>query len=200
MLGRAFVVGISGIPGTGKTTLIKTLAGRAAEPQVVYYDQFQSITMMTHQQVREWFQRGGDPNEFPLNELLAEITRCKAAAAASSSTNIVLFETPFGRLHRATGAMIDFSIWIDVPLDIALARATFAFLEVATQDRSPQAAMDFIRWQTQYMANYPFIRPMYVAQREKIIAQADLVLDGHQPPAANAELLYRKLSELGAAI
>jgi uridine kinase len=197
MADRAFVLALSGIPGAGKTTLTQLLLKIFSEARVVYYDRFQTITNMTHSQVRDWFARGADPNEFALTELVGELQRQTQRQPADSRRPLVIFETPLGRLHRATGAFIDFLIWVDTPLDIALARATLAFLGVAHRDKAPNAAVEFVKWQTQYMLNYPIIRPMYVAQRETISASADLVLDGNLPAEESIERIKTALARHG---
>jgi hypothetical protein len=197
MADRAFVLALSGIPGAGKTTLTQLLLKIFSEARVVYYDRFQTITNMTHSQVRDWFARGADPNEFALTELVGELQRQTQRQPADSRRPLVIFETPLGRLHRATGAFIDFLIWVDTPLDIALARATLAFLGVAQRDKASNAAVEFVKWQTQYMLNYPIIRPMYVAQRETISASADLVLDGNLPAEESVERIKTALARHG---
>jgi uridine kinase len=196
MADRAFVVGLSGVPGAGKTTLTQLLLQNYRQAQAVYYDQFQTITRMSPTQIRDWFARGGDPNEFPLSELLGELQR-RTQIPAGAGRPLVLFETPFGRLHRATGAFVDFLVWIDTPFDVALSRAVLAFLDAAQRDKAPNAATDFIRWQRQYMLNYPAIRAMYLAQRESISSAADLILDGSQSTADLAAAVVKSLAARG---
>jgi uridine kinase len=194
MADRAFVLGLSGIPGAGKSTLTQLLLKTFRQSRAVYYDQFQTITRMPPDWVRDWFARGADPNEFPLSELVGELINRTRTQPAAGRRPLVIFETPFGRRHRATGAFIDFLIWVDTPLDIALARATLAFLRTAQRENSPNAATEFVQWQTQYMLNYPIVRPMYVAQRETISATADLVLDGNASPEQSAERITQELA------
>jgi uridine kinase len=189
-------VGLSGVPGAGKTTLTQLLLQNYRQAQAVYYDQFQTITRMSPTQIRDWFARGGDPNEFPLSELLGELQR-RTQVPPGAGRPLVLFETPFGRLHRATGAFVDFLVWIDTPFDVALSRAVLAFLDAAQRDKAPNAATDFIRWQRQYMLNYPTIRAMYLAQRESISSAADLVLDGSQSTADLAAAVVKSLAARG---
>jgi hypothetical protein len=121
MADRAFVAGLSGVPGSGKTTLMRLLLRHYPEAQAVYYDRFHPG--MTETQIRDWFGRAGDPNEFALSDLIGELTRQTQIQPGHQPRPLVLFETAFGRAHRATGAFIDFLIWIDTPLDIALSRA-----------------------------------------------------------------------------
>jgi uridine kinase len=200
MTDRAFVLGLSGIPGAGKSTLTRQLHTKFPRSRVVYHDQFESITRMGSEQVKAWFARGGDPNEFPMSELIAELTRQTQRPSEDGRRPLVIFETPFGRLHRTTGAFIDFLAWIDTPLDIALARATLAFLRIAQRESSPRVALSFIQWQEQYMTNYPLVRPMYLAQREVISGSADLVLDGAKPSDDSFPLVVAALAARGVAV
>jgi uridine kinase len=168
--------------------------------RVVYYDQFQTITQMGHEQVRAWFARGGDPNEFKLSELAAELTRQTQQPSDDGGRPLVIFETPFGRMHRTTGAFIDFLVWIDTPLDLALARATLAFVHIAQREKSARLALAFVQWQEQYMTNYPVIRSMYLTQRETVSGAADLVIDGNLPPEDSASAIVKALAGHGVAL
>lgn len=96
-------------------------------------------------------------------------------------------------MHQATGAFIDFSVWIETPLDVALARANFVFLDNVARNPKPGAAADFIPWLTRYMRDYPLLRRTYLSVSERAAAAADLVLDGSQPPEVSAA---RGVSEL----
>ncbi len=194
---RAFVLGLSGAPGAGKTTLTHLLRRRYRQARVVYYDRYQPLTRMSEAQVRDWFARGGDPNEFDHGELVGELRRETTRPWDEGSRPLVVFETPFGRLHRATGAFIDLLVWLDTPLDIGLSRAMLAFTELAQREQGPQAARDFLKWQRQYLANYPIVRSMYLAQREKIAPTAALILDGSDPPDVLAERIRQALAAQG---
>jgi shikimate kinase len=200
MADRAFVVGLSGVPGAGKTTLSRLLLQRYKQAEVVYYDDYQTITRMSAEQVQAWFGRGGDPNEFPLAELIAELTRRTQAPPQGAGRPILLFETPFGRLHRATGAFIDFLVWVDTPLDAALSRALLAFVDQAQRDRAPNAQAAFLKWQRQYLVNYQMVRAMYLSQRASITPNADLVIDGSKPAEVSSELIMKALAARGVAV
>jgi uridine kinase len=152
---------------------------------------------MTDAQVREWVGRVGDPNELSLSDLIGELARLTLIPPGEQRRPLVLFETAFGRAHRATGAFIDFLVWIDTPLDVALSRANLVFLDGVRRNPAPNAASDFIEWLTTYMRDYPILRTMYVALSERVASMADLVLDGTKPPEAWAQSVREALAKRG---
>jgi uridine kinase len=105
---------------------------------------------------------GADLNEFPLSELVEELDRRTRIQPGEQRPPLVLFETPFGRRHRATGA--DLLVWVDTPLELALSRTILKFLVAAQGDQTPNAVTDFVQWKRQSLLNYEAVRPMYRAQ------------------------------------
>lgn len=188
---NAFVVGLSGVPGSGKTTLLKLLLRDHPRAQPIAYDRFHPD--MSDEEISDWVRRSGDPNEIPLGGLIRALERLTKASALPHQ--LILFETAFGRAHRRSGAFIAFSVWIDTPLDIALARANLVFLRNAERNPSPTAASDFIPWLTRYMTDYPLLRRMYVAMSERGKTAADLVIDGTRSAEASAALINAALAE-----
>jgi hypothetical protein len=131
--------------------------------------------------------------------LIAELKRRTQAPPQSAGRPSLLFETLFGRLHRARGAFIDFLIWVDTPLDAALSRALLAFVDQAQRDRAPNAQAEFLKWQRQYLFNYQMVRAMYLSQRAPIMPNADLVIDGSKPAEVSSELIMTALGARGVA-
>jgi shikimate kinase len=194
MNGRRFVLGLAGPPGAGKTTLALLVQQRHPGARLISFDRYQPLTGLSQQEIRDWFERGADPNEFEHREIVADLRR-----ETGAGPGLILFETPFGRLHRATGGLIDCLVWLETPLDIALARAVLASSRNAQREAAPEAARGFIEWQIQYMNFYPVARAMYLAQIEKVAPAADLRLDTTRPAEALAEAIARWLSSRGVA-
>ena len=118
----ALVVGVAGVPGAGKSTLLAALAPLLPGAVSLRMDDYENMTRLPIAEVARWFRDGADIDAFALPALEAELARRKAAQG------IVLFETQFGRAHRATGRHVDFLVWLDAPPDVALARALRAAL------------------------------------------------------------------------
>jgi uridine kinase len=177
------VIGICGPPGCGKSTLARMLQGEIAQARRIDIDDYQSFTEQTLAELDQWVKDGADYNKFQLPELVAALDNHPAATP-------LIFETHFGRGHQASGRHIDTLIWIDVPLDIALARNLQTFIQQLGDTAE-------LSWLTQYLQGYTTsIRHTLTLQRQYIRPGADIFLDGTQP----TELLCQQaIQQLAAA-
>src|SRR5262249_15319673 len=152
---------------------------------------------VSEKQVEAWLRRGGDPDELAVDNLVAapkELTQPGAGGAAPSP---ILFESGFGRAHKATRAVIGFSVGIDTPLDVAMSRTVLVRLRNAELNAARTATAEFIPRLTRYMQDYPMLRRMYLAVSERGLASADFVIDGTQPAEASAALIKQALADRG---
>lgn len=155
------VVGVAGAPGSGKSTLVAALAQALPGARALHMDDYENMTRLPLEAVARWYRAGADIDAFEFPQL--------QAALARPAQDLVLFETQFGRAHGATGRHVGFLIWIDTPLDIALARALGAALE-----RGAGA-----QWLRGYLDGYlGTVRELLEMQQARVAPGADLVLDG----------------------
>jgi hypothetical protein len=199
MVERAFVLGLSGVHGADKMTLTRRLMQDYPKADLLRHDDYQTITRMSSAETRAWFDRGADPNEFALTELVEELTRRTRIRGDVRRRPLLLFETPLGRRHHATGAFIDFLVWIDTPFDVALSRTLLRFVDQAQRDAAPNAKSDFLKWLRNYLARYEGLRAMYVVQREALLPSADLVLEGGEAVETSVARVRAALLERGVA-
>jgi hypothetical protein len=199
MVERAFVLGLSGVHGADKMTLTRRLMQDYPKADLLRHDDYQTITRMSSAETRAWFDRGADPNEFALTELVEELARRTRIRGDVRRRPLLLFETPLGRRHHATGAFIDFLVWIDTPFDVALSRTLLRFVDQAQRDAAPNAKSDFLKWLRNYLARYESLRAMYVVQREALLPSADLVLEGGEAVETSVARVRAALLERGVA-
>jgi uridine kinase len=177
---RVPVIAISGHPGCGKTTLAGRMRRRFGVP-VVSYDDYETITSEKPETVAQWLGSGADYDAIALPAMEAEIERL-ATLPGEPRPRFVLVDTLLGRAHAATGRLIDYSIWIDMPADIALSRKLRQAAGRAAKAGSPPA---FIDWLDAWLGHYEqFIADTYRGQTERVRPLADISIDGRQAPDA----------------
>ncbi|MEA1831390.1 uridine kinase [Methylobacterium durans] len=207
MSGPAFVVAVAGPPGSGKTSLTEALSRHLGGAPIVSYDAYERITDWPPDRVADWLRRGAPLAEVPLPGLATDLAALRRGEAVPdrarggtlrlgrAEPRIALFDTLLGRAHAGTGAFIDLLIWLDVPLDVALARKLRSFTAEALRD--PRAGPPLLAALDAYLGRYEtLLRPTYAIQRERVRPGADLVL----PAAPLADLLTAALPALARAM
>lgn len=182
------VIGICGPPGCGKSTLARLLQAKIPHAKRIDIDDYQSFTEQTLTELDQWVKEGADYNQFQLPELVSALDNHPEEIP-------LIFETHFGRGHQASGRYIDTLIWIDIPLDIALARnlqkIIQQFGETADGESNPQQST----WLSQYLQGYTTsIRHTLTLQRQYIRPAADIFLDGTQPAEQLSQQLLQQLT------
>ena len=190
------VIAIAGPVGAGKSTLVGGLAARLASATTIHFDHYERMTEQPIEEVRRWMLDGADVNRMPVPGLAEALRELKGGHAVTDpltggaipAAKCILFETQFGRRHAATGCHIDFLVWIDTPLDIALARKVRQF-SGQLDPRNREEVNAFAPWLTGYLDNYlEVVGGLLRVQRDTVGADADLVIDGALEPA---ELMRR---------
>jgi uridine kinase len=185
------VIGIAGPVGAGKSTLAGGLAIELADAAIVRFDHYEQVTEQPIETIRDWMRAGADLDAVEIPQLAAALGSLKAGCAVVDPVTgrsipparYILFETQFGRRHSATGQYIDLMVWIDTPLDLALARKVRQFA-ASLDGADAGAARTFAPWLRGYLDNYlGVVGDLLRIQRETVGAGADLVVDGTRDPA-----------------
>ncbi|MBQ0721168.1 MAG: hypothetical protein KBT88_04290 [Gammaproteobacteria bacterium] len=192
------IFAICGTPGSGKSTLAIHLA-EALKPASdsssgsrstvhIDIDHYQSFTEQAIDDIQLWLAAGGDYNLFQIPQLDDDLvalkegisTRLPGSEEPVTANGPILFESHFGREHHASGQHIDFMIWLETPLDLALARNVRAFCEdFLSAEESHHHGQ--IQWLEGYLQNYQqSVRATLAQQSRRLSAAADLILDGQQ--------------------
>lgn len=123
-----FIIGISGISGAGKTTLTHQLA-EELKATSIFWDDYEKLSQSPKDLVA-WSNEEKNYDEWIYSDLSNTLKGlkegkgllCPATKKILHPTQYILFDAPFGYSHQETGQHIDFLIFLDTPIDIALAR------------------------------------------------------------------------------
>lgn len=198
------VIGVSGPPGSGKSTWAGALAQALGDAEVVDMDHYQRMTELPIAAVAQWFARGADHDELPvplLAEHLALLKQGRAVVDPATGRTLaprryILLETHFGRAHRATGGLIDLLLWLDTPADVALARNLRVFLSpLLGAQASASQRLDGLRWIDGYLDHYlVLVSDLVRLQRARVRPAADLHIADQTSLDALLDDIRRSLS------
>jgi uridine kinase len=110
------VVAISAVSGGGKTTVINELKRRLPLSKTIYFDDYDFEECPND--FFQWVQSGADYNAWNLEKLLIDIK----PLLTKNNYNFILLDYPFAYKNDKIAPYIDYAIFIDTPLDIAMAR------------------------------------------------------------------------------
>lgn len=201
------VIAIAAPIGGGKTSLAQAVAAALGDAALLFHDHYESATGRPVDDLVQWLENGADFNAFRLPGLADDLKRLKQGQPVVDPLTrreirpgkFIVFEMPLGRAHAETAPHIDLLLWIDVPLDIALARKLREFIREILQDEQPGACRDRLLWVEQYIAGYVgIVHDVLSVQRDKVRPGADIIIDGRKPmpvmAAAAVESIRRRLA------
>ena len=183
MAKKKFVIGIGAVSGGGKTRLVTELARKLGNAHAVYFDEFDDTTEHPSD-LRKWLADGGDHNAWKapvLVEHLRVLKDCDASVPKDSPNRYVVFDAPLGRAHAASGQYIDLMVFLDTPLDIAMARR---LLRDGFENTPESHLRGYLEW----------TRSLFLRHIEQVSATADLVLDGTLPPHVLVKLIINEIN------
>ncbi len=183
------IIAICGAPGAGKSGVCQALAEKL-NGEIISMDADAVYTAMSPDELTEWIDAGADYNVFGMPEL-AEILERK-----NNGARPVFFESHFGRSHDQTGQYISQQIYLQLPLDLALARQ----LEKVSDDFIAYGVADMgqLRWFKGFLRTYQeIVAPLLIVQARHLAARADLVVDASKPLASVVAEIADYLRESG---
>ncbi len=190
-----FIVGVSGISGSGKTTLVKKL-GQTLNATTVFWDDYDDISKGPEDYV-EWFTKSKNYDDWrydALSETLKSLkdgkrVLCPATKRLLEPTPMVVFDAPLGYKHSQTGQYIDFLVFLDTELDVAMGR------RLLRDYRTQKEKKDLLEEVEHYLEK---ARPVFLLSYEKK-EMNDLILDGQLSLEKQVETIINKIRSRSAS-
>lgn len=192
---QRFVIGISAPSGGGKTTVARQLVARLPDAVLLSFDDYDHLTVHPAS-YPQWLAEGADYNAWQTPQLSVDLRRLRAGQAivaprtgqVVSPRAYIVFDAPLGRAHHETGQQIDLMVFIDTPLDVAMARRLLR--DYSQNERS--LSHKWAQIQSELAVYLASGRAAYLEMDRQIKPGCDLILDGLRSPDELAlEILVR---------
>jgi uridine kinase len=194
-----FCIGISGTSGSGKSMLLRELSARLPDTVSLAFDDYISVSNVPADIVG-WLDAGADLNAFQTPQLATNLAALRAGKKVHSPQGqmiapapFLLVEEPFGRARRELQGLLDLVVFLDTPMDIALARRVIRTLESGSREATDQLRHVV----TDLKAFLQAGRRAYQVAVDEARRTSDIVLDGTLPPQSWIETVSLELQRRG---
>lgn len=178
---KPLVIAIAAVSGGGKTTITTKLNKMLSRSKALYFDDYD---FDGPDDMCDWVERGADNNEWKLTPLINDL--CSLLYNTSQSLDFILLDYPFAYMNFEMREYIDFTIFIDTPLDIAMARRILrdfkeSSIELVLNDMNTYLS----RGRVAYLEMCKTIKP-----------NCDLIIDGSLPVQVIVNQIYERINML----
>lgn len=171
------IISIAAVSGGGKTTITESLTHELTNSKALYFDSYKFDNCPAD--ICKWIDDGANYDEWVLTPLVQDIQHL----IRDSNLDYIIVDYPFAYLNREIGEFIDVTIFIDTPLDIAMARR---ILRDFNEDTMSEIHNDLKHYMTH-------ARKAYLEAIHTVKPNSDIVLDGS---LSVKEIIDRTLEEL----
>ena len=158
------IIAVSAVTAGGKTTAVNAVKKKLPRCASLHFDDYSFKGEV--EDFHQWVLDGADYNVWDLSPLKADIEKI----IRSGKYDYLLLDYPFAYRHNLIRDYIDCAVFIDTPLDIAMARRILRDMNNASADE--------IREEMNVYLNYA--RIAYVQMLKDIKPSSDYVIDGVQ--------------------
>ena len=179
MQNKPYIIAVNAISGGGKTTIVRSLGNQLPNAKALYFDDRNYDLDSGIDDICKWVEEGADANRFDLDRLVHDIE-----ALISAGVEYIILDYPFGYRHHKVAPYIDLSIFIDTPLDIALARRIL-------RDYDETQMINIFEDMKHYLSNG---RNAYLHGINTALSNADFVVDGSKAVHDIAGAIIKRLN------
>jgi uridine kinase len=188
MSDKTLVVSISAISGGGKTAVTEELVRLLKNVEVISFDSYRIDFLK--QDYCQWSANGADYNEWYLEPIANDILHL-----IKEKPDIILLDYPFGYRNEVVGKFIDYAVFIDTPLDIALARR---IIRDYTQRDKSRRKIENLRDDLDSSLSFYLSRhrETYLQHINTVKPFSDVIIDGCLPINTIASIIIEKIDSL----
>lgn len=172
------VIAISAVSGGGKTTITKLLNQKLHNSKVLFFDEYD---FDGPDDIVNWVENGANHNEWNLTPLIEDLE-----VLITEPLDYIVLDFPFSYKHSQVSEFIDFSVFIDTPLDIALARRVI-------RDFRDSSTENILFDMENYISSG---RRAYLDMLNTIKPNADFIVDGTLPVNEILNVIFDYLKKL----
>ena len=156
------IIAIGAVTAGGKTTLVNAIKDKLTRTASLHFDDYSFDVEVN--EFYKWVSDGANYNVWDLSPLKADIEKI----INSDRYDYLLLDYPFAYQNKMIKDYLDCCIFIDTPLDIALARKVLRDMK--------ESSADDIRYEMDVYLKYA--RIAYVQMLQDILPISDYVIDG----------------------
>jgi uridine kinase len=156
------IIAIAAVTAGGKTTIVNELKKQIPNTLSLHFDDYSFEGEVEN--FHDWVVNGADYNVWNLSPLKEDIDRIRL----QENCDYLLLDYPFAYCHETLKEYIDCAIFIDTPLDIAMARRVLRDMKDATADEIRKDMEIYLK----------FARVAYMQMLKDILPSSDYVIDG----------------------
>ncbi|WP_168124013.1 hypothetical protein [Paenibacillus sp. HB172176] len=156
------IITIAAVSGGGKTSVTNQLNQELSNCTALYFDDYDFKE--SPKDIIEWVNNGADYNEWDLAPLIQDIN---SVLSKEEQIDFIIVDYPFAYLNDGMKELIDLTIYIDTPLDIAMARRI-----VRDYSEKPNAIRNDL---INYLTNG---RTGYIEMIRSVKPNSNIIIDG----------------------
>ncbi|MFX3636862.1 MAG: hypothetical protein ACE3L7_02285 [Candidatus Pristimantibacillus sp.] len=157
---QPFVIAIASVSGGGKTTITTLLNDTLHNSKGLFFDEYD---FEGPEDIINWVDNGANYDEWNLTPLIRDLQ-----SLLTEPLDYVVLDFPFAYKHSNTKDFIDLAVFIDTPLDVAMARRVIRDYQGSTTE-------DIIAEMRNYILHG---RRGYLEMLNSIKTNSDLIVDG----------------------
>lgn len=159
------IIAFAAVTAGGKTTVVNKIKDKLPRTASLHFDDYSFDG--EPENFNEWVLSGADYNVWNLKPLKKDIISAKQ----SKKYDYLLLDYPFAYKHSEIEKYIDYAIFIDTSLDVALARRVLRDMKNSTGEEIRNDMRAYLK----------YARIAYVQMLKDILPSSDYVIDGAKP-------------------